>query len=109
MNTARCSNKNRVGILHLLENSPKGEMQVEKIANKLGISHRTVLYHLNILEQCGLVEVRKYRKKGSKLLRSVWGIDRKNKENVDMFFSKAKDYYNISELENIVNRNISRR
>ena len=109
MNTILCSNKNRVGILHLLIRSPKKEMQAEKIANKLGISHRTVLYHLNILEQCSLVEVRQYRKKGDRMLRSVWGINRKNKESIDTFFDKAQEIFDFTEVEDIISRNISRR
>jgi len=109
MNTILCSNKNRVGILHLLRKSPKQELQAEKIANKLGISHRTALYHLNILLDCNLVEIRKYRKKGSLMLRSIWGINRRNRENVDMFFSKVIERFDADELDNIINKNTARR
>jgi len=109
MNTILCSNKNRVGILHLLRKSPKQELQAEKIANKLGISHRTALYHLNILLDCNLVEIRKYRKKGPRLLRSVWGINKRNRESVDMFFSKVVERFDVDELDNIINKNTSRR
>jgi len=109
MNTILCSNKNRVGILHLLRKSPKQELQAEKIANKLGISHRTALYHLNILFDCGLVDIRKYRKKGPRLLRSVWGINKRNRENVDMFFSKVIERFDADELDNIINKNTARR
>ena len=109
MNTILCSNKNRVGILHLLRKSPKQELQAEKIANKLGISHRTALYHLNILLDCNLVEIRKYRKKGLQLLRSVWGINKRNRENVDMFFSKVIERFDADELDNIINKNTARR
>src|SRR3989338_776815 len=109
MNTILCSNKNRVGILHLLRKSPKQELQAEKIANKFGISHRTALYHLNILLDCNLVEIRKYRKKGLRLLRSVWGINKRNRENVDMFFSKVVERFDADELDNIINKNKARR
>ena len=44
-----CSNPNRVAILHLLRRNPKREMQAEKIAKALCVSHRTALYHLDIL------------------------------------------------------------
>ena len=109
MNTILCSNKNRVGILHILRNSPGQEMQAEKIANRLGISHRTALYHLSILLDCGLVEIRKYRKKGERLLRSVWGINKKNKENVDLLFSKVVERFDMQELNYLTSKNVARR
>ena len=65
------SNFNRLCILYLLKNSPKKELQAEKIASSLGISHRTALYHLDILQDYELVEVREFKKKGPKLLRST--------------------------------------
>jgi DNA-binding transcriptional ArsR family regulator len=109
MNTIISSNVNRVAILHLLKNSHKNEMQAEKIAQSTGLTHRTVLYHLNILEKNGLVEVRKYRKKGEKLLRSVWGLDKKNTELVENLFSKMNGDLNLEELNAMINRNIARR
>jgi DNA-binding transcriptional ArsR family regulator len=72
------SNINRVAILHLLRNCPKREMQAEKLAQRIGVSHRTVLYHLDVLENYELVEVRGFRKKGQKMLRSVWGLNIEN-------------------------------
>ena len=109
MNTIICSNTNRVAILHLLKNSPKNEMQAEKIAQSTGLTHRTVLYHLNILEQNELVEVRGYRKKGDKLLRSVWGLDKKNTELVENLFSKMNGDLNLEQLDTMINRNVARR
>jgi len=72
------SNINRVAILHILRNCSKKEMQAEKLAQTIGVSHRTVLYHLDILEDYELVQVRGFRKKGQKLLRSVWGLNIEN-------------------------------
>ena len=69
-----CSNLNRVCILHLLKGSENQEMQAERMAYMIGLSHRTVLYHLDILHDYELVEVRKFRKRGNKLMRSVWGL-----------------------------------
>lgn len=69
-----CSNINRVAILHVLKRCPGKEMQAEKLAQIIGVSHRTVLYHLDILEDYELVEVKGFRKKGQKMLRSVWGL-----------------------------------
>jgi DNA-binding transcriptional ArsR family regulator len=73
-----CSNINRIAILHVLRNCPKKQMQAEKLAQMIGVSHRTVLYHLDILEDYELVEVRAFRKKGKKMLRSVWGLNTDN-------------------------------
>ncbi len=72
------SNINRVAILHLLRSCPKREMQAEKLAQMIGVSHRTVLYHLDVLENYELVQVRGFRKKGQKMLRSVWGLKIEN-------------------------------
>jgi DNA-binding transcriptional ArsR family regulator len=77
-----CSNQNRVAILHLLRRNPKREMQAERIAKALCVSHRTALYHLDILENYDLVQVRGFRRKGKKMLRSVWGLNMEN-ENVE--------------------------
>jgi DNA-binding transcriptional ArsR family regulator len=70
-----CSNINRVAILHVLRSCPRKEMQAEKLAQTIGVSHRTVLYHLDILEDYELVQVRGFRKKGRKMLRSIWGLN----------------------------------
>lgn len=99
------SNLNRLCILFLLKKSPENELQAEKIASSLGISHRTVLYHLDILHEHELVEVREFRKKGTKMLRSVWGLNSDNMGNVRKVFSRISDRYDISELENFVENN----
>ena len=109
INTFVCSNKNRAVIIYLLNKSPNKEMKVEEIANKLGISHRTTLYHLDILAGCNLVEVRKYRKKGLRNLRSVWGISSKNKDVIFSIFSKVEKYFTKDELECAMNMNVARR
>ena len=83
-----CQNENRLGILFLLKESPRNEMQAERIAHLLGISHRTVLYHLEILHEYELVEVREFKKKGEKMMRSVWGLSTKNKTKVRKVFTK---------------------
>ncbi|MCD6591214.1 MAG: winged helix-turn-helix transcriptional regulator [Candidatus Aenigmarchaeota archaeon] len=95
------SNINRVLILHILKNSPGNQMQTEKIANALGISHRTALYHLDILKDYELVEVRKFRKKGESLLRSVWGLNSENMERVNKIFAKIKKKFKAEELKDI--------
>ncbi|MCJ7816273.1 MAG: helix-turn-helix domain-containing protein [Candidatus Aenigmarchaeota archaeon] len=79
------SNINRVAILHILRNCSKKEMQAEKLAQTIGVSHRTVLYHLDILEDYELVQVRGFRKKGQKLLRSVWGLNIENGQAEKIF------------------------
>lgn len=109
INSFLCSNRNRIAILYLLEKSPEKELSAEKIANKLGISHRTVLYHLNILSDCEVVEVRKYRQRGGRKLRSVWGICLDNEDVVLMLFKKIEKYFSVDELESIINTNIARR
>jgi len=80
-----CSNINRVAILHLLRSSPKREMQAEKMSQMLGISHRTVLYHLDVLEEYDLVKVSGFRRKGQKMLRSVWGLNLENGQAERLF------------------------
>jgi len=106
MNSILCSNSNRVGILHLLKKSQNNEMQAEKIAYRLGISHRTVLYHLEILQECGLIEVRKYRKKGARLVRSVWGLASSDQENLGIVFSKIHENFSVDELDRHIEKNV---
>ena len=84
------SNINRVAILHLLRSCPKKEMQAEKMSQILGISHRTVLYHLDVLEDYELVKVSGFRRKGKKMLRSVWGLNLENGQAGKIFDSIAK-------------------
>lgn len=100
-----CSNFNRLCILYLLKKSPKNELQAEKIASNLGISHRTALYHLDILQDYDLVEVREFRKKGMKLLRSVWGLNSGNKEDLTKIFSRIRRKFNLEELEKMITLN----
>ncbi len=98
-----CSNQNRVGILYLLKTTPGNEMQAEKIAYCLGISHRTVLYHLDILREYELVEVRGFRKKGTKLMRSIWGLNSKNTVDTKKVFTRIKNKFDSGELKVIIN------
>lgn len=100
-----CSNFNRLCILYLLKKSPGNEMQAEKIASNLGISHRTVLYHLDILQDYELVEVREFRKKGPKLLRSIWGLNAENRDNLKKIFGRIKRKFNMEELEKMMTLN----
>jgi len=97
-----CSNINRLSILYLLKKSPENEMQAERIAANLGISHRTVLYHLDILQDYELVEVREFRKKGSKFLRSIWGLNSGNMTSLNKIFSKIRGKFDLNELESII-------
>jgi DNA-binding transcriptional ArsR family regulator len=99
-----CSNLNRVCILHLLRGSENKEMQAERMAYRLGLSHRTVLYHLDILHDYELVEVRKFRKRGNKLMRSVWGLKNGN-GHLDKVFTKIQKSFDMSELDNLINKN----
>jgi len=98
-----CSNLNRVCILHLLKDSPEKEMQAEKMAYRLGLSHRTVLYHLDILHDYELVEVRKFRKRGNKLMRSVWGLRKGN--HLSKVFSRISRQFDTCELDTLVSKN----
>ncbi|NIO19233.1 MAG: HTH domain-containing protein [Candidatus Aenigmarchaeota archaeon] len=94
-----CSNFNRLCILYLLKNSRDNELQAEKIASSLGISHRTALYHLDILQDYELVEVREFKKKGSKLLRSIWGLSSDNRENLKKIFIRISKKLDTKRLE----------
>jgi DNA-binding transcriptional ArsR family regulator len=87
-----CSNQNRVAILHVLSRCPRNEIQAEKLAQIIGVSHRTVLYHLDILEDYELVEVKGFRKKGQKMLRSVWGLNTDHVHTEKVFKSVMKKF-----------------
>ena len=93
----------------MLKNCENEEIKAEEIANKLGISHRTVLYHLNILEEYDLIGVKRYRRKGEKQLKSAWGINRRNKDVINALFKKVDKYFTKTELEGMININIPRR
>ncbi len=97
-----CSNINRLCILHLLRKTPNNAMQAEKIASSLRISHRTALYHLDILKDYELVEVREFRRKGMKMLRSVWGLRSNKKRNLDMVFSKINKKVDLKALDKAI-------
>jgi DNA-binding transcriptional ArsR family regulator len=99
-----CTNLNRVCILHLLKKTPKNEMQAEEMSYRLGISHRTVLYHLDILHDYGLVEVRKFRKKGNKLMRSIWGL-KGSSRHLKSVFKKISCNFEAAILDEKVCRN----
>ena len=103
VNAIVCSNINRAALVYLLNRLPKKELQAEKLSVRLGLSHRTVLYHLNVLEGFGMVEVRKHRKFGNKLVRSVWGLA-EQKHNQEIF-KKIEEEFGTSELEKLVNKN----
>ena len=107
VNAIVCSNINRAAILYLLKNVPKNEMQAEKISERLGISHRTALYHLNVLGDCGVAEVRKHRMKGKELVRSVWGLSTQN--DVDIILPHITKEFEANELEKMINKNSSGR
>ena len=98
-----CSNLNRVCILHLLRKSSKQEMQAEKMAYRLGLSHRTILYHLDVLHDYELVEVRRFRKRGSKLMRSVWGLRNKN-GHLSKVISKIGKSFDTAKLNIMISR-----
>ena len=97
-----CSNLNRLCILYLLRKCETNCMQAEKIASNLGISHRTALYHLDVLKDYGLVEVREFRKKGAKLLRSVWGLSTRNDKNLNMVFKSIGKKLDLSKLDEYI-------
>jgi DNA-binding transcriptional ArsR family regulator len=98
------SNINRAAILYLLKNCPEEEMQAERIAYRLGLSHRTALYHLDILEKHGYVEVRKFVKKGFKNFRSVWGIA--DGDHITTVFDKIHKKFSTIKLENKIKKNV---
>jgi DNA-binding transcriptional ArsR family regulator len=100
-----CSNFNRLRILYLLKKSSGNELQAEQIASNLGISHRTALYHLDILQDYELVEVREFRRKGSKLLRSVWGLNSDNSENLRKIFAKIRKKLDTERLGEMITVN----
>jgi DNA-binding transcriptional ArsR family regulator len=100
-----CSNRNRCCILYLLKKCPDNKMQAEMISNRMGISHRTTLYHLDVLEDLGLVEVKEFRKRGDRLLRSVWGLNT-NAQELQTVFSEMENTFRKDSLEETISRNL---
>ena len=105
--TTACENINRLSILYLLKKSTKNEMKAEDISSILGVSHRTALYHLTILKDYELVEVRKFTRRGFRLFRSVWGL--RNDESMDQIFDIIHKKYGIEGLHRLVKNNIEAR
>ena len=99
-----CSNLNRVSILHLLKGCDNNEMQAEEMSFRLGLSHRTVLYHLDILHDYGLVEVRKFLRRGNKMIRSVWGLQ-KNHASLKKVFSNISESFDQEVLDRKISTN----
>ena len=104
-----CSNEKRVSILYLLKNSQDNSMQAEKIAMSLGISHRTAIYHLDILQEYNLVEVRKHKIKGPVRARSIWGLNCNNMEQIKTVFEKIGNVFSEEDLDRFTTRNIKPR
>lgn len=100
------TNHNRAAIIYLLNNQDQKEMQTEKISYHLGISHRTALYHLEILEQCGFVEVRGYRRHGLVPTRSVWGINTTNLRHIEYALKKMNENIGKDKLELLSSKKI---
>jgi DNA-binding transcriptional ArsR family regulator len=100
-----CSNRNRCCILYLLKKCPDNKMQAEMISNRMGISHRTALYHLDVLEDLGLVEVKEFRRRGDRLLRSVWGLNTNAKE-LHKVFSEIENVFRKDSLEETISRDL---
>ncbi|MFH1432622.1 MAG: winged helix-turn-helix domain-containing protein [archaeon] len=98
------TNDKRAAIIYLLYNQEKNEMQTEKISYHLGISHRTASYHLEILEQCGFVEVRGFRRHGLVPTRSVWGLSSNNNELIGDAFKKIIDTFGEEKLNDLINK-----
>lgn len=104
-----CSNRYRAGIICLLTNSlpTNHSMKVEDLAYKLGTSHKTVIYHLEILERYKLVTVRRYRNQNS---RSVWGLYTKYPNWLEKVYRYILTHcFTLEELKSICNQNKSRR
>ncbi len=96
------TNDNRAALVYLLNHQEKKEMQTERIAFYLGISHRTALYHLEILEQCGFVEVRGFRRHGLVPTRSIWGLNLKNNELIEEALKKIMENYGSKKLNTLI-------
>jgi DNA-binding transcriptional ArsR family regulator len=86
------SNGTRASILQALAGSPDTlcSMQVEELSSRIGTSPRVVIYHLEKLRACGLVEVKKSRKYGRKERRSIWGLDARNRVLLDGLFETGR-------------------
>lgn len=96
------TNDNRAAIIYLLHNQEKKEMQTEKIAFHIGISHRTALYHLEILEQCGFVEVRGFRRHGLMPTRSIWGLNLSNEGLISDALKKIMENCGQEKLNTLI-------
>jgi DNA-binding transcriptional ArsR family regulator len=69
-------------------------MQVEELASAIGTRPRLVIYHLEKLQEWGLVEVKKARKYGRKERRSIWGLDMRNPVRLRRIYAVLDDFFN---------------
>lgn len=99
------TNENRAAIIYLLSMQDKQEMQTERVAFHLGVSHRTALYHLEILSECGFVEVRGYRRHGLLQTRSVWGLNPDNDDVIGNALKKIRENLGEDKLKGLVSKN----
>lgn len=99
------TNENRAAIVYLLSTQEKQEMQTEKVAFHLGVSHRTALYHLEILSECGFVEVRGYRRHGLAQTRSVWGLNIENNNVIEDALRKIRENFGEEKLREYISKN----
>jgi len=99
-----CDNMNRLTILYLLKRAENMEMKAEDISSILGVSHRTTLYHLTILNDYDIVEVRKFNRRGFRLFRSVWGL--KQSKSINQIFDILYNHYGEEKLRKLIKENI---
>ena len=105
-----CSNRIRASIMHLLIKSADTlhSMQVEELAFKIGVRPRIIIYHLEKLKECKLVDVKKNQKYGNKQRRSVWGLDLNHPNWIAECYSAVNTYFfDEKELKKLTNRNKS--
>jgi len=103
-----CSNPVRASILHLLVNSAdvNHTMQVEYIAHRIGKRHSLVTYHLEQLAEWKLVEVVKNNRYGSKVKRSIWGLNLKYPNLIREIYTRIlKIFFTQNDLEKMCNIN----
>lgn len=107
-----CSNPVRACIIHMLVQNKELDhtMQVEEISKRLGKRHSVIIYHLERLEDWGIVHVVKKSKYGDEgIKRRIWGLNLNYPTVIKDLYSRIlKNFYTQKQLEKLcsVNENV---
>jgi DNA-binding transcriptional ArsR family regulator len=107
-----CSNPVRACIIHMLVQNKDLDhtMQVEEMSKRLGKRHSVIIYHLERLEDWGIVHVVKKSRYGDEgVKRRIWGLNLNYPTMVkDIYGRILKHFYTQKQLEKMcaINQNV---